>query len=425
MKIHSTKLASLLLILMIFLPACGVFEVGIEQPTSTPLPPAVIIPTPTPSPSPILAQLKPGQAVKIMQINMLNINNGWGIGQVETDLNDHILYTSDGGRSWQDVTPTEALIGAPLQGLSAVSFFSADGNAWVTFISQTPQPPTFQTQKFWHSNDSGKTWQSGELSLTGFPMEYFVPFQLGYLDAEHGWVIAHVEAEKSHDYIAAFTTTDGGGTWSRVIDSDKNPELMSCKKTGMAFSTTTNGWLVGNCPGLMTGLFFYSTADSGQSWQQASLAPPNNQPADFFTGNAAVCGIPELVYLSARTTLMTVRCDVNATKQTASWLYTGKLGVMHEGHQLPTPFGAIQFLNADEGWMVGSWRDNSSDPSEIYHTTDGGETWIKLLSTAWQGTPNFINSNTGWIIAHTEDKVALVFSSNGGLTWEALFPTIR
>ena len=423
MKIRSTKLASLLLILMIFLPACGVFEVGIEQPIATPLPPTAIIPTPTPSPFPL--QLKPGQAVKIMRINMLNITNGWGIGQVETDLNDHVLYTSDGGRSWQDVTPTEALVGAPPQGLAAITYFSADSNAWVTFISQTPQPPASQIQKFWHSSDNGKTWQSGELSLTDFEMEYFIPFQLGFLDAQHGWVIAHVGAGMSHDYIVAFTTSDGGMTWSRVIDSEKNLELMSCQKTGLAFSTTVNGWLVGNCPGLMINLFFYSTADSGQTWQQANLTPPSKQPADFFTSNAAACGIPELVYLTARTILLTVHCDIYATKQTVSWLYTGKSGVMHEGHQLPMPFGVIQFLNADEGWMVGSAQNDPSAPGEIYHTTNGGETWTKLISTAWQGIPNFINSSVGWIVARSEDKVALVFSSDGGLTWEALSPIIR
>ena len=423
MKIRFTKLASFLLILMIFLPACGVFEVGIEQPTATPPPPTAIIPTLTPSPFPL--PLKAGQAVKIIRINMLNVTSGWGIGQVETDLNDHILYTSDGGRSWQDVTPPEAIVSAPPQGLAAITYFNAGGNAWVTFISQTPQPPTSQTQKFWHSSDNGKTWQSGELSLVGFQMEYFIPFQLGFLDAQHGWVIAHVGAGMSHDYIVAFTTSDGGRTWSRVIDSEKNLELMSCQKTGLAFSTTVNGWLVGNCPGLMTNLFFYSTTDGGQTWQQANLTPPNKQPADFFTSNAAACGIPELVYLSARTILLTVHCDINAAKQTVSWLYTGKLGVMQEGHQLPMPFGAIQFLNADEGWMVGSAQNDPSAPGEIYHTTNGGETWTKIISTTWQGTPNFINSNVGWIVARTEDKVALVFSSDGGVIWEALSPVIR
>jgi photosystem II stability/assembly factor-like uncharacterized protein len=424
MKNHSTKLASLLL-LIIFLPACGVFEMGIEQPTATPIPPTAIISTPSSTPLPVPTLLRPGQAVEIMRINMLNITNGWGIGEVETDLNDHVLYTRDRGRSWQDVTPTEALTNSPIQGLAAISFFSADGDAWVTFTSQTPQPPTAQTQKFWHSNDSGKTWQVSELPLTGIQMDYFSPFQLGFLDAQHGWLIAHVKVETNHDYVAAFATADGGGTWSRVIDSEKNPELMNCQKTGLTFSSTGNGWLAGNCPGLITGLFFYSTTNSGQTWQQAGLTPPNKQPADFFTGSAAACGIPELVYQSARTTLLTVRCDVYATKQTASWLYTGKLGVMGEGHQLPTPFGAIQFLNADEGWMVGSWRNDPSAPGGIYHTMDGGETWAELLSTAWQGTPNFINSNTGWIVARTADKVALVFSNDGGLTWEVLSPVIR
>jgi photosystem II stability/assembly factor-like uncharacterized protein len=241
-------------------------------------PTQAILPTLPPTPFP--GQLKPGQPVRIVRINMLNITSGWAIGQVETDLNDHILFTLDGGRTWRDATPPEALVSAPAQGLAATAFFGADGDAWVTYSGQLPSSPVPEKLVIWHSNDNGTTWQAaGELGLIGVQAEYFIPAELGFLNQQQGWLLAHVGAGMSHDYIVGFLTTDGGKTWTRVIDPQKNPELMSCEKTGFAFSTTTNGWLVGNCPGLLNHLFLYVTSDGGKTWQQSDPIPPAGQDA--------------------------------------------------------------------------------------------------------------------------------------------------
>ena len=431
MKVQSAKLALYILLLAVLpllsLSSCGVLEVDIERPatqeTITLPPPTNTIPAPTKTPLP--GQLEPGQAVRIIQIHMLNRTTGWAIGQVETDLNDHILFTTDGGQSWQDHTPLEALLNPPAEGLAATTFFGADGNAWVIYASQSPQQPIQEKQAVWHTADNGKSWQAGRtLSLSGFQAEYFIPSNLGFLDEQHGWVMAHVGAGMSHDYIVVFTTSDGGQTWQRVVDADKNPDLMGCSKTGLAFSIATNGWLTGNCPGLMDHLFLYSSIDGGQTWQPGNIFPPTDQPADLFSDGKAGCGVPDLIYVTARSTLLTMRCEFYNTKRTVAWLYVGKAGGTLEAHLLPTPFGAFDFIDTEEGWMVGTQQDDPATPGEIYHTIDGGQSWTLVLSTAWQGTPDFIDSNTGWVVAHASDKLALVFTNNGGKLWEKLSPVI-
>src|SRR5512133_3300155 len=131
------------LLFALLLAGCGVFEVGIEQ-TSTPAPVTVTpgaLPSASPSPTPSASLLKPGQPVKIIRVRMLNRVSGWAICQVETDLSDHILFTRDGGQTWQDRTPAGAISNPPPEGLRAAAFFDADGNAWVSYAPQRPAQP--------------------------------------------------------------------------------------------------------------------------------------------------------------------------------------------------------------------------------------------------------------------------------------------
>lgn len=412
---------------LLSLPGCGVLEVGIEK-TSTPIAPVSPAPTntvPAPTQTPFPGKLKPGQLLKIIQIWMIGKTDGWAVGQVETDLNDHILFTQDGGQTWQERTPPEALLNSPPTGLAASAHFGADGTAWVTYVNQMAQQSKPAMQQVWRTSDGGQAWQVSVIDLSGLQADYFTPSDLGFLDdKQHGWIMAHLGAGMNHDYIAIFTSADGGQTWQLVVDPQNKPELMGCSKTGLAFSTPTNGWLTGNCPGLLKNLFFYNTLDGGATWQQITIPAPSNQPTELFASSYAGCGMPGLVYASARLILVTARCTFADTNKTVSWLYAGKDNHMPEARYVPTPYGSFYFINANEGWMVGAWRSDPATPGELYHTIDGGQSWKLVISTAWQGTPDFIDVNTGWVIARSADKSALVFTVDGGKTWKELTPRV-
>lgn len=376
MKIRLTRLLLFVLFLLTS-PACGVLEIGFEefspQRTATQLPSLKLPPTitlPPPTETPVPSQLNPGQSVRITRIEMRDKSNGWGIGQVETDPNDYILYTDDGGRSWQDRTPYAALHNPPSQGLAATAFFGESGLAWVIYASPPSQPKSLENPVLWRTSDYGRTWQAGEsLALTDIQTEFFIPDKLGFFDESHGWLLAHIGGGVNRDDIAAFTTTDGGQSWQRIIDPQKNPDLMNCRKTGLAFSTAANGWLTGNCPGP---ILFSATRDSGQTWQPITLLPPLTQPSDLFTSSKAGCGIPDLPFVTSRLMMLTVRCDFYDTKRSAAWLYVGQEGSALEARPLPLPFGTLQFISAEEGWLVGAAVDDWRFPGEIYHTIDAG-----------------------------------------------------
>lgn len=365
--------------------------------------------------------LQPGQRIRLTSIRMWDRMAGWGIGQIDGQAGDYLLVTSDGGRTWRNRTPRIILQNPSQQRRSATAFFGPGGLAWAIFTDRAPEAYTLSGQAIWHTTDYGQAWQAGtELSLQGLPIEHFIPGHLGFLDEMHGWLMAHLGAGMSHDYIAVFLTDDGGQTWRRALDPERTPTLMACPKTGLAFSDPQTGWMAGNCPGLMPGLFLYSTRDGGETWQPVSLPVPSGQPADLFGGERAGCGIPDLTYVGADAVLFPVQCSLNNSGKASAWLYAAKAGEAFSARALPQPYGNLQFLNPQEGWFIGAQTGDPAAPGEIYHTGDGGLTWKLVLATGWQGIPHFVDSTTGWVIARAGEKTALVYTANGGVLWEEI-----
>jgi len=67
---------------------------------------------------------------------MVDASNGWAIGNAG-DTIDHVLRTSDGGNTWQDVTPPEAAPTMDLPEKRAVGFFLNRDTVWVTYSPAT------------------------------------------------------------------------------------------------------------------------------------------------------------------------------------------------------------------------------------------------------------------------------------------------
>jgi photosystem II stability/assembly factor-like uncharacterized protein len=68
-------------------------------------------------------------------------------------------------------------------------------------------------------------------------------------------------------------------------------------------------------------------------------------------------------------------------------------------------------LNSRVGWALS--RD-------IYQTKDGGLTWEKIKTVNWDGQFDFVNEQTGFAVARSESRIALVRTFNAGRSWESL-----
>jgi photosystem II stability/assembly factor-like uncharacterized protein len=94
----------------------------------------------------------------------------------------------------------------------------------------------------------------------------------------------------------------------------------------------------------------------------------------------------------------------------------------------------ISFINPREGWLiVPTWASMGSEEDEIYHSTDGGDTWVNVASATREnhssGFPMvgksgmaFLNSTTGWVTAldfRSPDQSHLYVTHDGGRKWRA------
>jgi photosystem II stability/assembly factor-like uncharacterized protein len=385
--------------------------------TETPLP-ATDTPLPLPLPAltgPVLAHLESGQPVTIRWIHMLEAANGWAIGGQGTE-SDHVLLTADGGQTWRDVTPPEP---APADGsLAALGYFADAGTAWVIYYSQNEMVVP-SVAVVWRTQDGGQTWQSSSpLDLQGLN-ELYMPSDLAFADAQNGWLLVHVGAGMSHDYVTLFHTQDGGQTWARLLDPYGGSEIQVCYKDSLVFSSAQNGWLTGTCNGVMAGAFLYQTSDGGQTWQSVTLSAPADAPK-LFADSGPACGTQSLKFFSPQVGTLIVSCkDFSQDPAVTSYyLYTTQDGGA-DWVSTSSPAGALDFVTGKTGWALS--RD-------LFHTTDGGQTWTKVKTVNWDGQFSFVSDDLGWAVARAETDtttlIALVQTTDSGKTWTEIYPVI-
>ena len=346
---------------------------------------------------------------------MLDDLHGWGIGQSGQDVNEHLAYTADGGRTWRDVTPPQPAAPPDAGGMDLLAGVLDGSRVWAIFSPRQPIQAV-GPQVVWMTTDSGNTWTAGQaLPLQGNE-EIFQPSQLTFSNASDGWLLAHVGAGMSHDYVDIFHTSDGGRTWQLLVDPETDNLPMSCHKNGLTFLDANKGWAAGDCQGVEPGVYFYQTTDGGNTWNAVSLPAPAALP-ELFTSEANLCGAFPPTFTDQQNGRLLVTCNRYDPSRAQDWLFvTGDGGASWQPRQLPAGGGAMHFTDASLGWYLGN--------SRFYRTLDGGKTWEARSRVSWSGQPDFVSPTLGWVIAHSAKAVALVTSTDGGLHWQEIHPLI-
>jgi photosystem II stability/assembly factor-like uncharacterized protein len=343
----------------------------------------------------------------VAPIGLLSEREGW-----ETS-GQSLNMTSDGGRSWHDITPANS------QGNCCTVFFIDSMHGWAGGAWSIASP----TLKIFRTADGGTTWsQISEPGPTSFSP--CCP-TLDFIDANHGWLIYN--DSQALAVGTGFTgklmqTSDGGAHWTALPDlpavAAQRPFFTD---TSVHFIDTHTGWYVGWNEQITQHL--YVTHDGGQSWSEQHVPVPTSESAQskylavpsFLSPTRGVLPIT----LADGRVMVDVSDDGGSTWKLDPVMSTvfpqnrrpaASIGMAAPtfvgngvvalvvgpdlelntggGWKTITPAGAtggiydIQFANSRVGWalIVHQCQVVCSSQYELRKTTDGGRTWTDVRS---------------------------------------------
>ena len=382
----------------------------LPPPTAPETEPAAI--TPSAPLGPEIPPLRPGEAVEIQFIAMIDTDRGWAIGGKAGDW-DHILRTEDGGMRWKEVTPPEPT--SATGSLRAVAIFRDISTAWVLYYPDwlEPQYGASLAVRVWRTIDGGETWDAGDGPEVEFLGTQDSPPYFESADPGSGWILTRFGGVGMHRYpVYLLRSQDGGSSWAVSVDPYQGASIQGCRKSGMAVDGTGHVLLtVDNCP--VSGAMVYLSEDGGGAWTEVQLpAPPGGEgwyPDSYCEGRS-----PQ--FLAAGFVRLGAMCRALAGDALEEYdlLYESRDGG-RTWLALPYPGGDLLFLDGDHGYAL---------DLDLYFTADGGRTWEKRKSVAWEGQFSFVDAEHGWAVARADDEIALVQTQDGGRTWSMLEPTI-
>lgn len=353
--------------------------------------------TTTPTPN------APGQPVALQDIHMVDVLHGWAISYDKA----HILYTTNGGTQWHDVTPHT---GWPQFTFGASEFLDVT-HAWVTLQTNANKVSIFRTY------NGGQTWLETPLLDQGAGVS-----QLSFADPQNGWLLFNINAATGHQAIDILHTTDGGATWlttssaNERTDSQAGAIPFSGDKSGMGFLNATTGWVTGTVP-INNQTWLYVTHNGGSTWQLQSLPLPANS-------NIQVATMPPTFFSSSQG-IMPVNIFDGGNK--LSIYSTNNGGTSWQGSTpAAVPDNVVVFVDPTHGWAAG----NTNNALAIYGTSNGGQQWTELNANIGDGITtivrlSFISQTTGWLLGTAAADTTLLYqTTDGGKTWKHIAPTV-
>jgi photosystem II stability/assembly factor-like uncharacterized protein len=185
-----------------------------------------------------------------------------------------------------------------------------------------------------------------------------------FINDKTGWVTVGHRFQRRNDTLEAYRTTDGGANWSKVALDQFNSFQLSALQ--MTFVNAQDGWALASLSEITNDRpgVLYRTTDGGANWTRI---------------------------------------------------------------QAPIG-GALQFLNATTGWIVGG-RVNYVR-NLLYLTQDGGQTWTEqqidlpldaATANIMIGAPVFFSASAGAIAVNLQTRVEIYHTEDGGLTWTGVY----
>ncbi len=365
-------------------PALNTLPAGTASPGGTPAVTQATLPPNTPG----LPVAVPGYVPA--EIRMKDLSNGWGL------RGSRVLRTKDGGKNWRDISPQAA---NPDQELIPAYFLNVL-TAWVVYPSAD-----FNQGTLYHTTDAGLNWESAP-----------VPFGsaiLQALDAQTLFAMADRGAAAGSQAVDVYRSTDAGASWEMIYhvdpqDSAVNSLPFGGDKTGIAFSNLDVGWITGVEP--VDGLvYLYHSLDGGSSWQ----LQPVDLPAQL--GQAQIFPEQVLFFSPAQGVIpFQVTAVQNNTPQSNLGVMVTTDGGRNWKFSTLLPSTGVFYATNVADFFV--W-----DGSSLYLSRDSGKTWAQTVPSQPVGPSpymiQFLDPAHGWLVNYDGAQVQLYHTRDGGKTW--------
>ena len=212
---------------------------------------------------------------RIDDFGLINHGHGWVL------TNGRLLVTADGGRSWEQHSPTNIRVSAAV--------YTPEGEAWL--IGRDEDRGQLQVG---HSNIDSRDWSTYPFPEESYDLEHSIARSyLEALDNSTAYLVFKLASSSNFSIGRMFYTQDGGRTWGeRSIPIGEE----------VHFRNSSEGWTAGG----VTGKEYYQTQDGGITWQPL-----------FHKDYAEIQGIPS----GDKLNLPTGSIKTSAIDQFQAWTY--------------------------------------------------------------------------------------------------------
>jgi photosystem II stability/assembly factor-like uncharacterized protein len=379
-----------------FLAGCGQAPPGADKAAATPL----------------TQQVKPD--AQIRAANLFTPTSGWVLTV------GRLLTTSDGGTTWEDVTPTRGA-NAPLE----TAFFLNPSQAWAVVRSSHVDAAADKAPlDLFTSADGGHHWSVRQTPAT-IPLDTPGPVHLSFIDSMRGWLIVDQGSHAGFMYYAGFQTTDGGQTWTTASFPQSAPLL---------FANQFDGFSVNAENGPKSGA--YDTHDGGRTWGRlivpltkgSSASPIFQLPVFRDDKNGVLAGGVLDASGGVGSEVFYTTSDGGRTWSLASSVAN------------PNPQTSAQLAGVMNGkvWMVAFLAPGPAAGrtyTRLKATHDGGRSWEWLptvLEGAFSDQMSFSGS-TGWAVVSDSGcrgfktdcftNIGLIQTDDAGASWRQVHLT--
>jgi photosystem II stability/assembly factor-like uncharacterized protein len=386
--------------------------------------------------TPVVAVRRPAKPIWLRSLQMTSATTGWalyypGDPGSSSPVLTLLARTTDGGRTWTDVTPAAARPMLATADAAQVLDPVNGQRAYLAVTGATQQSnSSLNTTTVFSTTDGGRSWTDPAPLRAASAVS-----QLSFADRAHGFLLLGGDGgAMGQDAVWLYRTSDGGARWSlaaatpaqagTAAATPPGPRQISgdCDKNEIAFPTATTGWIASTCnAGLANSLLV--SRDGGTSWGDQPLP---FSPTACAAGACTVTG-PQFVGGSGFLT-------VEPGPSGAALLVTRDLGQAWD--RLPLPAGLqypqITFFSPTQGVLVAG-KAQGAFGSTFFITADGGQTWTPVPQgadlTRLGVTIDFANPQDGfaWTNGLESDPVpptSIFETANSGRSWHSFTPKL-